>query len=56
MKKGIKLVLSILLVFVLIIIVDLVFLKINNKPLIYIKKTKEEQQMIIYNSLLYRVV
>ena len=31
MKKGIKLVLSILLVFVLIVIVDLVFLKINNK-------------------------
>ena len=56
MKKGIKLVLSILLVFVLIIIADLVFLKINNKPLIYIKKTKEEQQMVIYNSLFYRVV
>ena len=56
MKKKIKLIISILLAFTLIIFVDFVFLKINNKPLIYIKQTKEEQEMIIYNGLLYRVV
>lgn len=56
MKKKIKLIISILLAFTLIILVDFVFLKINNKPLIYIKQTKEEQEMIIYNGLLYRVV
>lgn len=56
MKKKIKLIISILLAFMLIIFVDFVFLKINNKPLIYIKQIKEEQEMIIYNGLLYRVV
>lgn len=56
MKKKIKLIISILLAFTLIIFVDFVFVKINNKPLIYIKQTKEEQEMIIYNGLLYRVV
>ena len=38
------------------IFLDFIFLKINNKPLIYIKQIKEEQEMIIYNGLLYRVV
>lgn len=56
MNKKIKLIISVLLAFMLIIFVDFVFLKINNKPLIYIKQTKEEQEMIIYNGLLYRMV
>ncbi|MBO5120366.1 MAG: hypothetical protein J6C28_01605 [Bacilli bacterium] len=56
MKKIIKLIISILLAFMIIIFVDFVFLKINNKPLIYIKQTREEQEMTIYNGLLYRVV
>lgn len=56
MKKKIKLIIGILLSFMLTIFLDFIFLKINNKPLIYIKQIKEEQEMIIYNGLLYRVV
>ena len=56
MKKKIKLIIGILLSFMLTIFLDFIFLKINNKPLIYIKQIKEEQEMIIYNGLFYRVV
>lgn len=56
MKKKIKLIIGILLSFMLTIFLDFIFLKISNKPLIYIKQIKEEQEMIIYNGLFYRVV
>lgn len=38
------------------IVLEFASMKFNNKPLIYIKQNKEEQEMIIYNGLLYRVV
>lgn len=43
-------------VLITLIVLEFTSMKLKNKPLIYIKQTKEEQEMIIYNGLLYRVV
>lgn len=57
-KKSKKLIIIGIILTILITLIALEFasIKLNNKPLIYIKQTKEEQEMIIYNGLLYRVV
>lgn len=46
----------ILIILVVFILLEFVSIKLNNKPLIYIKHIEEEKQMIIYNGIFYRVI